>query len=228
MTHKDIYTKFMIEYDKANITSSYPSLTEYEIATLLDKAYLALIAQKITGNNTRKAGFEADVKALEDLRPLVGTDILYNYTNPNFIISKNESVFRMNNDPALLYYISSYIKYDNHVLKVQLITHEQADKFRVTDYNKPWIKIPVAFIEQDQFRVLSQEQLPTEAAVYMTYIKVPNKFIQDDNTTFEDSYVFELSDTMAEELINLAIVMALETVESTRLQTKVQTMQLES
>lgn len=62
----------------------------------------------------------------------------------------------------------------------------------------------------------------------MTYIKVPNKFIQDDNTTFEDSYVFELSDTMAEELINLAIVMALETVESTRLQTKVQTMQLES
>lgn len=48
MTHSDIYTKFMIEYDKANITSSYPSLTKYEIATILDKAYLALIAQKYT------------------------------------------------------------------------------------------------------------------------------------------------------------------------------------
>lgn len=47
MTHSDIYTKFMIEYDKANITSSYPSLTKYEIATILDKAYLALIAQNI-------------------------------------------------------------------------------------------------------------------------------------------------------------------------------------
>lgn len=45
MTHSDIYTKFMIEYDKANMTSSYPSLTKYEIATILDKAYLALIAQ---------------------------------------------------------------------------------------------------------------------------------------------------------------------------------------
>nr|DAF65995.1 MAG TPA: hypothetical protein [Caudoviricetes sp.]DAH00442.1 MAG TPA: hypothetical protein [Crassvirales sp.] len=44
MTHKDIYTKFMIEYDKANVASSYPSLTEYEIATILDKAYNALIA----------------------------------------------------------------------------------------------------------------------------------------------------------------------------------------
>lgn len=45
MTHSDIYTKLMIEYDKANITSSYPSLTRYEVATILDKAYLALIAQ---------------------------------------------------------------------------------------------------------------------------------------------------------------------------------------
>lgn len=53
MTHADIFTKFVIEYDKANITSSYPSLTDYEIATVLDKAYLALIAQKFTGNNAR-------------------------------------------------------------------------------------------------------------------------------------------------------------------------------
>jgi len=58
MTHNDIYTKFMIEYDKANVTSSYPSLTEYEVATVLDKAYNALIAQKFTGNNVRRVQFE--------------------------------------------------------------------------------------------------------------------------------------------------------------------------
>lgn len=58
MTHKDIYDKFMIGYDKANQTSSYPSLTEYEIAVFLDKAYLMLIAQKVTGNNSRHVGFE--------------------------------------------------------------------------------------------------------------------------------------------------------------------------
>ena len=53
MTHKDIYTKFLIEYDKANVTSSYPHLTKYEVATILDKAYLALIARKMVGNNPR-------------------------------------------------------------------------------------------------------------------------------------------------------------------------------
>ena len=71
MTHKDIYTKFMIEYDKANVTSSYPSLTEYEVATLLDKAYLALIAQKLTGNNLRRMPFEGDNKAIADIEPLL-------------------------------------------------------------------------------------------------------------------------------------------------------------
>ena len=67
MTHQDIYTKFMIEYDKANVTSSYPSLTEYEVATFLDKAYNALISQKVTGATTRGASFESDTKAVSDL-----------------------------------------------------------------------------------------------------------------------------------------------------------------
>lgn len=71
MKHSDIITKFKIEYDKAEYASSYPSLTEYEIATILDKAYLALIAQKLTGNNPRQAPFEADTKAIEDVRPLI-------------------------------------------------------------------------------------------------------------------------------------------------------------
>lgn len=70
MTHNDIYTKFMIEYDKANVTSSYPSLTEYEVATVLDKAYNALIAQKVTGNNVRRSSVESDIKSIADLGPL--------------------------------------------------------------------------------------------------------------------------------------------------------------
>ena len=71
MTHKDIYTKFMIEYDKANVTSSYPSLTEYEVATVLDKAYNALIAQKVTGNNVRRSSVESDIKSISDLQSLI-------------------------------------------------------------------------------------------------------------------------------------------------------------
>ena len=77
MTHKDIKTKFLIEYDKANVTSSYPSLTDYEIATILDKAYNALIAQKFTGNNARSVAFEGDIKSMQDLSPLITTKRLF-------------------------------------------------------------------------------------------------------------------------------------------------------
>jgi len=46
--------------------------------------------------------------------------------------------------------------------------------------------------------------------------------------TFSDTVDFELSDQMAEELINLAIVFALENVESVRLNTKLNTRGLEA
>lgn len=46
--------------------------------------------------------------------------------------------------------------------------------------------------------------------------------------TFSDTVEFELSDQMAEELINLAIIFALENVESPRLNTKLNTRGLES
>ena len=61
----------MIEYDKMTTTSSYPSLTDYEILTILDKAYLAVVSNKFTGNNARKVGFEGDNKAIEDIRALI-------------------------------------------------------------------------------------------------------------------------------------------------------------
>ena len=103
MTHKDIYTKFMIEYDKANVTSSYPSLTEYEVATVLDKAYNALIAQKITGNNVRRTTFEADTKAIADLEPLVRK-------TSKALTEGDANICTCDVPDDMLYYITSYLK----------------------------------------------------------------------------------------------------------------------
>jgi len=108
MTHKDIYTKFMIEYDKANVTSSYPSLTEYEVATLLDKAYLALIAQKVTGNNPRRAPFEADNKAIADIEPLIA------HADPNLFNNDHSpaiNVTQYNLPDDYMYFIQSQLNY---------------------------------------------------------------------------------------------------------------------
>lgn len=133
MTHRDLYTKFMIEYDKANVTSSYPSFTEYETATFLDKAYLALISQKVTGNNVRKIGFEKDLKSIEDLQALV------KYTNISFIKTSDcaaENVTSANIPTDCLYFVSANIKYNiqTNAQYAEETLYNGTNTFSVNDY----------------------------------------------------------------------------------------------
>lgn len=252
MTHKDIYTKFMIEYDKANVASSYPSLTEYEIATILDKAYNALIAQKFTGNNPRRSSFESDNKSISDLQPLIKTDVC-----TGSLDSANS--FSANLPDGFLYYISSCIKYTIskeskpmdeltvRIINVKLVDHNTANKFLISPTNLPWVKTPVCYIEGNEITVIYDPMMQDlETDVYVTFIKKPNTFVKENLTekntylTFVEEkdengkvivpkgYEFECNDTVAEELISLAVTFALENVESQRLNTKLNMRGLEA
>lgn len=190
MTHKDIYTKFMIEYDKANVTSSYPSLTEYEVATLLDKAYLALISQKVTGNNLRAAALETDIKAISDLAPL--------------IVHKDITLFRDQHQPAInivqyklptdfMYYVSSALNQtvsangqpmdQNNIRFVpsKLVSHNIAEKFFNSPQNMPWVKTPVSYIEGDTVFVvydpINKPNVANNDTAHLSYIKKPASFV---------------------------------------------------
>lgn len=240
MTHSDIKTKFLIEYDKMNTTSSYPSLTDYEIATVLDKAYLATIANKLTGNNPRKTGFESDNKAIEDIRPLITTRAL----------SKQRTIINLpqqltTNDA----YCTNMVKYDIPIkewmyflqgllaisnsdtrLRVQLASHEDAMNFMDTASNKPWVPIPTIYIEGDEIRLLYDSFKYKQSQIgdlYCTYVKKPALFVKGDDCDFSKTE-FELNDNVAQEVINLAIIMSAEIVESQRLSTKASISSFES
>ena len=174
----------MIEYDKANVTSSYPSLTEYEVATILDKAYLALIARKLTGNNTRRVPFEYDTKAIEDLRPLVVSNTAASTTATT--MADNELAFKLPTD--MLYYLEGQASYNDvqnpadeksHSNEIiTLVDHRTAQKFRSTNTNMPWIKQPVSFLQDDDVYVLYdtyKHRNPFNMLV--TYIKKPASFV---------------------------------------------------
>lgn len=185
MTHKDIYTKFMIEYDKANITSSYPSLTPYEVATILDKAYLALIARKLTGNNTRRVPFEYDTKAVEDLRPLITTTNFSASTTSKTV--RNERTYRISND--LLYYLEGVVHYGQEDELAIPINHEVARKFKATNSNMPWIKSPMTYLEGDDIHILIDDYKygsGTNPQLSATYIKKFAKFAGQDDTEIHD------------------------------------------
>ena len=235
MTHSKVKEKFLIEYDKANVTSSYPSLTSYEIETILDKAYLALIAQKVTGNNPRSSAFEADVKSISDIQPLISTANL-TINSASYIDNSVTYLLPKHPNDEFLYFVSATVTINEQNAIVNLISHDAATKFKQTISNRPWIKNSVCYIEGDKLVLLYDNySTPTDdndldeinlkrvGSVKLTYIKKPAAFAGDSS---DDD--FELNDSMAEELVSLAVLFALENVESQRTQSKAQMRGLEA
>lgn len=239
MTQDDIYIKFMIGYDKANITSSYPSLTKYEAFVLLNKAYVALISQKVTGNNPRRAAFETDIKVTEDLRPLVKTEKI-KYSDTIQSEGQDEVIINITKDLVVpnqysvelpkdtMYYLqSSLIDESGCIYNTDLVTHQIAQMFKQTATNSPWIEAPVVYTEGKNLCILTDPDLQNPKYPFdicITYIKTPQMF----DISKSQSTEFELSEQMADELINLAILFATEITESPRLQSKSSILQLES
>mgnify|MGYP006935953611 CR=1 FL=1 len=131
---------------------------------------------------------------------------------------------------------SSIDKQNHTIQQVRLVSHEDAANFMATSTNMPWIDHPVIYIDGDKIHLLvdSYEHYtsPGSMSFKLTFIKKPKKFAIGDGIT-DSSYdfgstEFELSDTVAEELISLAVLMATEVVESPRLNSKINTRSLEA
>ena len=239
MTYNDIYKKFLIEYDKADVSSSYPSLTNEEIAAILNKAMYALIAQKVTGNNPRKVALDMDSKAMSDIAPLIkyfDTNYLASGDSESLITANNELLFKFGDTGTPRYLLDGIIKYnDSDKEVVNLTTSLISDKFKETIHNKPWIKQPIMYIQSSNSndgdevihvfvdsRHIDKENLNPQ--LYIRGVYMPSEFEVNQNS----DEIFLLSDTVCEELINLAVIFACRNVQDPRLTTVVQTKSLEA
>lgn len=239
MTYNDIYKNFLIEYDKADVSSSYPSLTNEEIAAILNKAMYALIAQKVTGNNPRKVALDMDSKAMSDIAPLIkyfDTNYLASDDSESLVTANNELLFKFGDTGTPRYLLDGIIKYNNSDKEVvNLTTSLISDKFKETIHNKPWIKQPIMYIQSSNLndgdkvihvlvdsKHINKENLNPQ--LYIRGVYMPSEFGVNQNS----DETFLLSDTVCEELINLAVIFACRNVQDPRLTTVVQTKSLEA
>lgn len=239
MTYNDIYKKFLIEYDKADVSSSYPSLTNEEIAAILNKAMYALIAQKVTGNNPRKIALDMDSKSMSDIAPLIkyfDTNYLASGDSESLVTANNELLFKFGDTGTPRYLLDGIIEYnDSDKEVVNLTTSLISDKFKETIHNKPWIKQPIMYIQSSNLndgdkvihvfvdsRHIDKENLNPQ--LYIRGVYMPSEFKVNQNS----DEIFLLSDTVCEELINLAVIFACRNVQDPRLTTVVQTKSLEA
>lgn len=254
MTYQDIYNKFMIEYDKANVSSSYPSFTEYEICTFLDKAYLAVIAQKVGHSPSQSMLIEQDPKSIHELSHLYticevgdisrfedrrlarnafflgGLGQSFNYDALYIINAKCDIWMQQSPDEKQVIYSGN----------IKPVSIETAQKSFETSSNYPRLKQPLLIATEyaadggeAAFIIVLD---PTLADVIydnnlnqglcfnasFQYIKHPDSFNEHLNSNFL------VPDKLASEIISTAVIIALENIESPRVQTKAQLKQLEA
>lgn len=224
MTIAEAHIAFKVEADKNAVNigmSGCPSFLPEEIDYWLYTAYLSKIATKFTGNNTIQTSFEGNTKRVADLEGLVRTDkgltLLSETTNNRLTLNDFKSSIKYGSDTQdkRMYFIQGTLHFGSKLANVKLISHENALRFLETYNNKPWIEEPVAILEDNKLIVFVDRDLMTGPyTIDLTYLAYPRKINNQDITSTLD----EIPEYMQYEVVKLAADMALENVESLRVQ----------
>jgi hypothetical protein len=226
MITSELHTSFKIELDKLSI-SSYPSFLPEEIDHFLNKANLIVIAKKFTGHNKYREGFEGNQKIVSDLAKLVKST-----SNNAMTCSGSPSSGAIAND--FLYFIDGSLKYKSTIggslisSNVIPITHNDSLRFKKTRTNNPVIIDPVMTQDSSGFKIYYDEltTFPVSGSV-MTfdydYIKTPAKI----DFYLAPTAALELSDETQLEVVALAVLLAIENIESQRVATNTQTLNIQ-
>lgn len=226
MTVSDAHIAFKIETDKNAVNigmSGCPSFLPEEIDYWLYSAYLVKVATKFTGNNSLQTPFEGSVKRIADLEGLVRVDkgltLLSETTSNRLTMSdfKSSITYGDTAQDKRMYFIQGVLHFGSSKLaNVRPISHQQALNFLETYNNKPWIEEPVAILEDNKLIVFVDRDLMVGPyTIDITYLAYPRKINNQDITSTLD----EVPEYMQYEIVKLAADMAIENIESQRVQT---------
>ena len=251
MTTKDLHIAFRVLLDKNSESVAYggcPAFLDEEVDIFLNQAYLQVVAQKFTGNNTIQQGFEQSVKRTADLEKLVKTDHLVPVVRSFANVLELENAFTKetpgvngeqgegNNNSKRLYFVSARLLWGftkdtgPNVLEgigintapVNLVTHQVAQKFLMAHNNHPYVPTPIATMEDDRLLIYVDpyKMLTPENKYYLdlTYVKYPSTIDHNKPTDTLDN----LPDSVMDEVVNRAVLIALDNIEAPRTQQKSQ------
>lgn len=193
----------------------YPAFLPEEIDYWLEQALLTVMSQKFTGNNSLSTPFEKSVKRIADLEKLIKTDKELTVVNgdANDVILPN--VLNTTGNNKRMFFVEAFLHFGNQLAPITIISHDAADSFKSAYNNKPWLDNPVAVFEDNSMIIYyDEESMVGEKTVDLTYVKVPTKV--KDMTS--ESY--EIPEHVWVEVINKAVLLALNNIESQRTQSK--------
>lgn len=223
MTRDQLHIAFKIAIDKASQSIAFggcPAFLPDEIDYWLNQGLYQEINTKFSGNNATKASFEGSTKRTHDLEGLLRTDSVTAVKDANI----NRCYVMNFYNGQRMFFIDAMLRFNETNANISLVTHEVAQRFKKTHDNNPWIETPVCVIEDNTLYIYYDDisMQADEYTVDITYIKQPVK-VED----LPAEGMTEIPEYMQYEVINRAVELALEDIESRRVQTKSQLNQLD-
>ena len=197
-----------------------PAFLPEEIDYWLNQGLYQEINTKFTGNNASKVAFEGSTKRTHDLEGLIRTDSVQPIKDPSTNRCYVENLY----NGQRMFFIDALFKFNGEQANVVLVSHTVAQRFRKTHDNNPWIETPVGVIE-DNTLYIYYDDISMNSKTYsvdITYVKYPTK-VED----LPEAGMTEIPEYMQHEVVNRAVELALEDIESRRVQTKTQLNQLD-
>ena len=231
MTVLEMHNEFRLLLDKADGGAS-PSFLNAEIDTLLNIAQDKFIAKRAFGNNIRRTSFEEDQKRRDDLRGVVWykklgpSSMVVDADKPNSKIVELPSSYRhMLSEQAMI----SYTKDGNIISKrvgVKPIAHDRLNKIMDDPFNKPTndtvYRLDVG-PPSGESTVKRYVELLTASGTqineyYIRYIMNPDQIASPNSLASVSGTSCKLAEHTHREIVRMAVLEALENIESPRYQ----------
>jgi len=226
MTISEMHIAFKLELDKVN-SLQYPSFTTNEIDFWLNQAIRKFVKTRYSGVNYKREAFEQTQKRIEDLRTLVREVsipcISAGAVKPNgYVITSgfSNTIFT-----AAPYWLSLGEEVlltlaDNSTIR-QGVTEVTSDEYRF-EIDNPYSSYilhygnakPLRLFYNNTIEFISDGTYSVTTA-YLRYLKRPEVVLHPTASC-------DLSEQCHDEVVNLAVQMALENIEQPRLQTYTQ------
>lgn len=228
MNNKTAHIQFKVILDKNAQGVAYggaPAFLPQEVDIFLNQAQNQIFSNKISGNNPLKQGFESSFLRMSELDTLVkSTKLTAKNTEYNEFAIDN-----LHEDNRFII-LGFNMNMGSYLTNCVLTDHSIAKSYKQTYNNTPWVKFPVVVLEDnrallyvDPIMMVDSKYAPTADgySVNVTYLSKPKEF---DYTKPDEELDFP--EDVMEEIVNRAVVLALENIESQRTSIKTQLNQL--
>jgi len=217
MNRASMHIEFKLLMDKAG-EGGAPSFTTSEIDRFLNMSQDRFVTKRAFGNNPRRTGFEEDQKRRDDLRVLINEEHLTlaadsDVNKPNAAFYNLPTNYRHSiQEEAFI--ITEGVSDSGRRVSVKPITHDRYNKIINDPFNKPdkdtVYRLGYGGSTHGNHVELICGENQSVSIYYLRYLKNPPQISTDQDCV--------LAEHTHREIIRMAVVDALETVEQPRYQ----------